>query len=210
MSRTVIERQIRTGASVVLALAMLVIGSAVANAQATVPAAKTLPEAKTGPESKTGATGKAAVGETALQERIGDWELVCSASEAAASGSKRACRLIQNHADASGKTALLVTILNSAASKEPVAIVSVPRTVYLAPGIELSVDNGQSFKLLYETCNDGGCHAGYKVAGAIAAALKKGKQAAHKMLDARQQPVVVPVSLSGLSKGLDRLAEVSR
>jgi invasion protein IalB len=146
-------------------------------------------------------------------EKSGDWELVCTPSLAqAASGTHSAasCRLIQNHANADGKTVLLVTMLSSAVAKGPVAVVSVPKGVYLAPGIELKVDGGQGFKLLYETCNDNGCHAGYKVTGDIGTALKKGRVAAHKIYDAKQQPFTVDVSLHGLGKGLDRLAEVSK
>lgn len=138
-------------------------------------------------------------------ERIGDWELVCPATAA-----KPSCRLIQNHAAPNGQTALLVTVLASDKAKGPVAVVSVPRGVYLAPGIEMKVDGGPSFKLLYETCDDSGCHAGYKVAGDIATALKKGKFAEHKVFDSKQQPVSVPVSLTGFGKALDRLVEVSK
>ncbi len=142
-------------------------------------------------------------------EKSGDWELVCAPS-ANQAGGVNGCRLIQNHANADGQTVLLVTMLSSPKSQGPVAVVSVPKGVYLAPGIELKVDGGQGFKLLYETCNDSGCHAGFKVAGDIGAALKKGRIAAHKIYDAKQQPFTVDVSLQGLGKGLDRLAEVSK
>jgi invasion protein IalB len=64
--------------------------------------------------------------------------------------------------------------------------------------------------LLYETCDDVGCHAGYKITGEIASALKKGSVATHKVYDSRQKPVSVPVSLKGLSKALEKLVEVSR
>jgi invasion protein IalB len=144
---------------------------------------------------------------TGSVERIGDWELVCPAP---ATTSKPACRLIQNHAAPNGQTALLVTVLASDKAKGPVAVVSVPRGVYLAPGIEMKIDGGPSFKLLYETCDETGCHAGYKVAGDIATALKKGKLADHKVFDSKQQPVSVPVSLTGFGKALDRLAEVTK
>jgi invasion protein IalB len=143
---------------------------------------------------------------TGSVERIGDWELVCPAPAA----SKPTCRLIQNHTAPNGQTALLVTVLASDKAKGQVAVVSVPRGVYLAPGIEMKVDGGPSFKLLYETCDDTGCHAGYKVAGDIATALKNGKLAIHKVFDSKQQPVSVPVSLTGFGKALNRLAEVSK
>jgi invasion protein IalB len=101
-------------------------------------------------------------------------------------------------------------VLPNEGNRGPVAVVSVPRTVYLAPGIELKVDNGQGFKLLYETCNDQGCHAGYRVTGDIATALKKGQIAAHKIFDSAQKPTVLNASLKGFGKALDRLAEVSK
>ena len=146
------------------------------------------------------------VGEKPVVEKVGDWELACGSPTA--DGKKPACRLVQNHAAETGATVLLVTIVQDAA-KFPVAVVSVPEGVYLAPGIELTVDKGQSFKLLYETCNSSGCHAGFKIAGDIAAALKKGQIAHHKLFDSKQTPVTIDVSLKGLSKALDRLQEAS-
>lgn len=144
---------------------------------------------------------------TGTAEKIGDWEFVCPAP---VGGTKSKCRLVQNHAAESGQTALLVTILMDEAGKVPVAVVSVPKRVYLAPGIEMSIDGGPGFKLLYETCDDVGCHAGYKIAGDIASALKKGAMAAHKVFDSRQKPVSVSVSLKGLGKALDKLAGAPR
>ena len=157
-------------------------------------------------------------------ERIGDWEIVCAkAEQTQASPSKSACRMIQNHV-VRGKdpklaaTVLLVTILPAAhkadekASRKtrmPVAIVSVPQGVYLAPGIALDIDGKQKFKLLYETCNASGCHAGFQIKGRIATALRQGNVARTTFHDHKQKPIVVKVSLKGLTKGLKRLAEVS-
>mgnify|MGYP003387526080 CR=1 FL=1 len=153
-------------------------------------------------------------------EKSGDWELVCGEMrgrdvDTAAEEKKpeTRCRLIQNHAVADGMTLLLVTIV-SGPQKTPVAIVSVPKSVYLAPGIEMKVeggvDGGKTFKLLYETCNDQGCHAGYRLTGEIGAALRKGRVATHTLFDSAQKPIKVDVSLLGLSKGLERLAEASK
>jgi invasion protein IalB len=144
-------------------------------------------------------------------ERHGDWDFVCVGQTAPQVVTRPArCRITQNHATPTGHTVLLVTLLYSDAARGPVAVVSVPKGVYLAPGIELKVDNGTPFKLLYETCDESGCHAGYKVTGDVGLALKKGHVAVHKLFDSKQKPVAVDVSLKGLSKALDRLAEVSR
>lgn len=151
---------------------------------------------------------------TAAVEQIGDWELVCQpeapASTAAAVAPNR-CRLIQNHSTASnGATVLLITLLTAAADKSVVAVLSVPQDVYLAPGIELKIDGGQEFKVLYEACNPSGCHGGFKIVGDVATNLKKGSTAEVKIFGSKQTPVVVSVSLKGLSKGLERLAEVNK
>jgi invasion protein IalB len=143
-------------------------------------------------------------------ERIGDWEVVCTPGAKKPAEAKPACRLVQNHSGEGGGSVLLVTIVLQDVAKVPVAVVSVPEGVYLAPGIELKVDDGQSFKLLYETCNSSGCHAGYKVEGEIGKALRKGTIAQHKLFDSKQKPVTIPVSLKGFAKGLDRLHEVAR
>ncbi len=150
-------------------------------------------------------------------ERIGDWEIICG-DKADNSKTKARCRMIQNHAakvadGRTGGTVLLVTILPRPTGKRkgpPVAIVSVPQGVYLVPGIAMDIDGKQKFKLLYETCNASGCHAGFKVAGKIANAFRRGAVARHVVHNHRQMPVTINVSLKGFTKALQRLSEVSR
>jgi invasion protein IalB len=142
----------------------------------------------------------------AAVEQFGDWQFACPAA-AAANDKKSTCRLTQSHA---GATALLVTILVQEAKGTPVAVVSVPEGVYLAPGIELKVDDGSPFKLLYETCNSSGCHAGFKIAGDIASAFKRGQLARFTVFDSKQKPALIDVSLKGLTKGLERLQQEAK
>ncbi len=156
-------------------------------------------------------------------EKFGDWTLLCpvssKSSQHKAANSKSSspadekdrCRLFQRYVvkDKPNATALLVTVVMSGKTKSPVAVVSVPKDVYLAPGIELAIDGKAKFKVLFETCNDSGCHGGFALSGAIIKAFKKGAVARHRIYDFKRRKIDVPVSLKGFTKGIKRLKAVS-
>lgn len=79
------------------------------------------------------------------------------------------------------------------------AIMTVPVGVYLAPGIEIHVDQRRPFKVLYEVCDASGCHAGFKLAGPVLTALRQGIGAKMHVWTAKTQAVAFPVSLRGFS-----------
>lgn len=151
----------------------------------------------------------------------GDWELICSnengvsdteenAEQGTEQKAQNSCRLAQHHAVADTKEALLVANVLINQQGKPVAILSLPAGVYLAPGILIRVDRNKPFKLLYETCNPSGCHAGFELKPSVLRAFKRGAVAAVRFFDPQQKPIDVNVSLAGFTKGFAALSEGGR
>jgi len=132
--------------------------------------------------------------------RFGSWELICPA---ATEGSTSVpCRLSQHLAvKDDGRTVFAITILPGEKKNELVGVVSLPLGGYIAPGIEMRIDGGKPYKLLVETCNNTGCHAGFPISARLRKELG-GKQAAFRIWTAKARPADITVSLDGLPKGL--------
>lgn len=153
--------------------------------------------------------------------RFDDWELVCRTAESQdagadageasqAQGASQDCRISQRLAVAgSGQTVFLLTGLPGDAPGSYVAIVSVPLRGYLAPGIELRVDERAPVGILYETCDPSGCHAGFPLEGAILQAFRAGLTARFRVWTARDEPVDLDISLIGFTAAFEALRERS-
>jgi len=152
-------------------------------------------------------------------QRFDDWELVCRSAEAQdagadadeaaqAKGGSRDCRISQRLAVAeSGQTVFLLTGLPGDAPGSHVAIVSVPLRGYLAPGIELRIDERAPVGILYETCDPSGCHAGFPLEGEILQAFRAGLRARFRVWTARDEPVDLDISLIGFTAAFEALRE---
>jgi invasion protein IalB len=134
--------------------------------------------------------------------RHGDWELGCDTQ--GSSTASASCKITQRQSVA-GTTVFAMTVLPAADGKTLAGIVSVPLGGYLAPGIELQVDRKKPFRLLYETCNATGCHAGFAMAGRVLADLEGGRQASVRVWTAKTKPVDVKVSLEGFDRAIAAL-----
>ncbi len=139
-------------------------------------------------------------------KRYGDWELVCKPQAASATpkAESGACRLQQAQAVNGGKD--VVFLFNIARQgKQRVAIISTPLNVYLPAGLELKIDDGQTQRVIFETCNISGCHAGFALSGALLGALRKGNVLTVALKDTKATTIPLKVSLNGISAGIDAL-----
>ena len=148
-------------------------------------------------------------------QRFSDWELLCINPEAPdeAGRSDEAapdCRISQRLAlEETGQTVFLLTGLPGDEPGTHVAIVSVPLRGYLAPGIELRVDSRDPVRILYETCDPSGCHAGFPLEGEILQAFRAGLTARFRVWTARDEPVDLDISLIGFTAAFEALGERS-
>lgn len=105
--------------------------------------------------------------------------------------------MLQAVSASDGKPAFLITV--SQQHNDNVALITVPLRSYLAPGIEIRVDGGRPFKANYELCDEAGCHAGFKLGGAVLNAFRKGTIAWVRVWNASDKAADFPVSLNGFS-----------
>lgn len=139
-------------------------------------------------------------------KRYGDWELVCKPQSATATpkAESATCRLQQAQAVNGGKD--VVFLFNIARQgKQRVAIISTPLNVYLPAGLELKIDGGQVQRVIFETCNISGCHAGFALNGSVLGALRKGNVLTVALKDTKATTIPLKVSLNGISAGIDAL-----
>jgi invasion protein IalB len=148
--------------------------------------------------------------ETQQLQRFDDWEVACAAGPPSPSPEAIGdCKAVQRlTAQGGGETVFLFTVVRGSQGS-PVAIVSIPLGGYIAPGIELSVDRKKPYKLLVETCNAAGCHAGFPLSGRIDKELRSGKLAGFRLWTAKDKPADVSVSLKGFAEALARLEHQS-
>ena len=135
-------------------------------------------------------------------EQFTDWELICPPDDVCRIGQRLA-------APETGDTLFAITALPAPEGGPLVGIVSVPLRGYLAPGIELRVDGGRPFQILYETCDPSGCHAGFPIDGEVLAAFRRGLDARFRVWTAQERPVAGTVSLRGFTRALEALRERS-
>lgn len=128
-------------------------------------------------------------------ENFGDWELICNAAEA----SDRTCQMAQSATAGEGAPVFLLSIAPAQDRTADYAVASVPLGVYLASGIEIRVDGGHPFKVLYEVCDRDSCHAGFRLSGAVLSAFRKGLDAGFRVWTAKDRAVDFSVSLRGFS-----------
>jgi invasion protein IalB len=149
-----------------------------------------------------------------------DWELICQTDaidrgstvpDAPGNAAETSCRISQRLVTkGSAETVFMVNIVTTAATSLPVMIISTPLGGYLAPGMELRIDKGQSMRVLYETCTTSGCHAGVPLTETVRNALLAGTHLRVRLWTTRSEPVDVDVSLAGVTAAMNALAESRR
>lgn len=141
----------------------------------------------------------------ALQAAFEDWRLHCGTGAAA-----EKCQLTQAVATQEGDAPVfLLSISARPQERASYGVITVPVGVYLAHGVEIFVDKGRAFKVLFEVCDVNGCYAGFKLDGAILQAFRAGQSARFRVWTAKSQAVDFPISLNGFSAGWAAFQKVS-
>jgi invasion protein IalB len=136
--------------------------------------------------------------------RFDDWEVVCDPTPR-----PDACKAVQRLAapgDASGsRVVFAASALRAAKGGELVMVLSAPLGGYLIPGMAMKVDGRPLARLLFETCEAGGCHGGFVLTPGFRRALERGKALQVRLWTTKTQPADVVVSLKGLGPALAAL-----
>ncbi|MEN8175213.1 MAG: invasion associated locus B family protein [Pseudomonadota bacterium] len=128
------------------------------------------------------------------------------AKSAAAEGGTTLCQIVQTlNEKSSGQPIMQVSIGYLPESEQPVAVFTLPLGVWLPPGIELKVDEGQAGRVPFDTCTETGCRAGVELDEKILGQMKQGEQLNLTFGAGARQPATVPVSLQGFTAALSSL-----
>lgn len=129
-------------------------------------------------------------------ETFGKWQLSCP--------DNHKCRIAQTIIQK--KTEKTIVIARVFKDKGSVLLISLPKGIFLAPGVSVRIDNkGKFYRYPFETCDDTGCHSGLKLSKRLLSALKRGNFASVIFYDSRQKPVLAKLSLEGFTKAYKAL-----
>lgn len=137
-------------------------------------------------------------------ELFGDWKRVCEIPP----GSKsRVCFIFQKVNFAETDTMLLQAVAGyfRADVPDPVLILTAPLGTFLPPGIEVRLKDGSALASHFEVCMAVGCQASLKLDPDRLRRLGDGASVEVVVRDGAKKQVSIPLSLKGLTAGLDSL-----
>ncbi|MDX1453968.1 MAG: invasion associated locus B family protein [Gammaproteobacteria bacterium] len=158
--------------------------------------------------------GSAFAAET-RRDNYGDWSFVCNKAEVAEGETMESCTLYQvasvipggeNAAEDAKPQQLLMTRIGYVPENElPLMVLTTPIGVLLKPGLLIEVEGHPNVRIPYDRCDSGGCVASVAMEPEFVDALMKGAEAKVTFMDPQRRPIALPVSLKGVSKGMNEL-----
>ncbi len=138
-------------------------------------------------------------------DRFGGWVYECEALSA----SKTVCAFTYTVVTEDGASRILKLSFGKLGQKDEFVLVALlPLGIYLPAGVHGKIDNGETFELVMRTCTTLGCEAMILVDPKLRWKMKAGKDLFIEFT-ARPgaKPITLPVSLNGISAGLDAMGE---
>jgi invasion protein IalB len=146
-----------------------------------------------------------AAGEAAQAGQFRDWSKGC---EKAAGEAQERCFIFQTVTLNDTSQAIIKAVIGHLTDdpKETVLILTAPLGVYLPAGVELDVGKYmRKEKHDYLTCDNKGCRAVIEMSGARLKAFKQAPRVKITIRDGQHRAIEIPLSLRGLTAGLDAI-----
>lgn len=138
-----------------------------------------------------------------VKKTFGDWQVRC---EMPAGASKEQCALVQNvAAEDKPNVTMLVIILRTADGKGKLLRVLAPLGILLPAGLGLKIDQTDVGRAGFVRCLPTGCVAEVVMDDNLINQLKTGKVGTFVVFQTPEEGIGIPVTLSGLDKGLEAL-----
>lgn len=131
------------------------------------------------------------------------WQVICRLENKIATAPADRCRMAQTIVTAETETPLLLARIY--VDPEPLMLLSTPLNIFLKSGLTLSVDGSRSTSYAFEVCNEEGCHLGIPMDTNLVNAFKRGNIAEFTYADATGARIVLPMSLTGFTRGWGEL-----
>lgn len=136
--------------------------------------------------------------------RFDDWEVVCAPAQKA-----ETCKAVQRLAapgeGGASRVVFAASVVRAAKGGQMVMVLSTPLGGYLTPGMAMKVDGRPLAKLLFETCEAGGCHGGFVLTPSFRRTLERGKTLQVRLWTAKSKSADVAISLKGFGPALAAL-----
>ncbi len=145
----------------------------------------------------------AASGSNVTTESFQDWEVRCERN----TQGPTPCAMSQLITQPDSNQPLMQVILDYPPQiDDPVMSFFVPLGVRLAPGLQLSVDNGEPIQFPYQICFEEGCRADAPIEASMLQQLRSGTSATLSMIGPRGDRMDLDISLIGFTDASTRIA----
>lgn len=104
-----------------------------------------------------------------------------------------------------GQTVVLVNIRIAPDTRTPIALLQLPLGINLPVGAKLQVDEGKTFDLQLQTCENRGCYASTPIAADLLAALRSGKQLKVSFQNMAKETIAIPMPLTDFAAAYDKI-----
>ena len=137
-------------------------------------------------------------------QQFKQWAAQCVSNE----GGADACHIYQElvvEQDGENKKAVRMSVGYAPGDDDPVTVIRMPLGLWLTKGITLTVDDGPTQRFPVQVCAPAGCQTTLRLEPDMVAALKVGTRLTITTYNIRQQPVKIPIDLSGFTAALNSL-----
>jgi invasion protein IalB len=104
-----------------------------------------------------------------------------------------------------GQTVILINIRIAPDTRTPIALLQLPLGLNLPIGAKLQVDEGKTFDLQIQTCENRGCYASTPVAPELLTALRSGKQLRVSFQNMAKETIAIPMPLNDFAAAYDKI-----
>ncbi|KYH00116.1 invasion associated locus B family protein [Bradyrhizobium sp. DOA1] len=104
-----------------------------------------------------------------------------------------------------GQTVILINIRIAPDTRTPIALLQLPLGLNLPVGAKLQVDEGKTFDLQIQTCENRGCYASTPVAPDLLTALRSGKQLRVSFQNMAKETIAIPMPLNDFAAAYDKI-----
>jgi len=104
-----------------------------------------------------------------------------------------------------GQLIVLVNIRVASDTHQPTALVQLPLGLNLPVGAKLQVDEGKTYDLQIQTCENRGCYANLPIAPDMLAALRNGKQLKVSFQNLNKETITIPMPLTDFAAAYDKI-----
>lgn len=149
-----------------------------------------------------------AISSSALAAKPGDvfkdWVVGCE--DTPGESGKQLCHIAQSiTAKKTGQQLLHAMIGTVGKENKTVLILTLPLGVALPPGVRIQVDENKASVNPIEVCTKQGCRLGINLNDRMLKMMKKGRTMKVTITNIQRRPITIPMSLSGISAGLNSL-----